>query len=116
MFRNRPISLALAGLFAWATGCSTYTQVAPGDVTDYEKVRVTTRDGLRVDYYDPFVEADSIKGRGIPGSEAVYAMSLDRVTTIEEGGSEPGKTTALVIGIMAGAAILAFLGYWAGES
>ena len=44
MYRNRLVSLVLVGLFVWLTGCSTYTQIAPGEVADHGRVRVT-RDG-----------------------------------------------------------------------
>ena len=35
------------------TGCSSYTQIEPGEVADYGKVRVTTTDGERDILYDP---------------------------------------------------------------
>jgi hypothetical protein len=116
VFRNRPVSLALVGLFVWVTACSTYTQIELQDVGNHGKVRVTTTDGDRIDYYHPRVETDSIKGRAGADSDLVYAIPLERVVVIEEGGSAPGKTIGLVVGIIFGAGVLAFLGYWAGCS
>ena len=60
MFRNRPVPLALVGLFVWVTACTSYKQIQPADVADYGKVRVTFADGERVVLEDVTVEGDSI--------------------------------------------------------
>jgi len=45
VFRNRPVSLALVGLFVWVTGCTSWTQIGVSEVADHGKVRVTLTDG-----------------------------------------------------------------------
>lgn len=116
MFRSRGVSFALGCLFLWVTGCSTYTQIEPGKVAEHDKVRITTTDGGTLVYYDPVIEADSIRGRGHKVGEVLFALPLDRVSEVEVGGEEPAKTALLVIGVIGGAALLAFLGYWSGCS
>ena len=32
MLRNRPVSLALVGLFVWITGCTSYKQIDIGEL------------------------------------------------------------------------------------
>ena len=61
MFRSRPVSLALIGLFLWVTGCTSYKQIEVGEVTHHGKVRVTFTDGERETLRDPWVDGDSIK-------------------------------------------------------
>ena len=97
MFQSRPVSIALVGLFLWVTGCSTYTQIEPGEVADHDKVRITTTDGETLDYYDPRVEADSIKGRVREDSEVVYAIPLDRVAEVGLHNANTAGTVALII-------------------
>jgi hypothetical protein len=60
--RGRPVSLALLGLFVWLNGC-TYTQIEVTDIGGHGKVRVETADGGATTLHEPWVEADSIKGR-----------------------------------------------------
>ena len=114
--RNRTVSLAVVGLLVWVTACTSYRQIEIGEVADHDKVRITTTDGEALDYYDPRVEADSIKGRGHKDGEMLFALPLNRVSEVEVGGDEPAKTAMLVIGVIGGAALLAFLGYWIGCS
>ena len=61
MFRNRPVALALAGLFVWLTACTSYKQIEVGEVSHHAKVRVTFTDGERETLRDPWVDGDSIK-------------------------------------------------------
>ena len=77
MYRSRPVSLALVGLFIWLTGCTSYKQIQLSEVSDYGKVRVTRTDGERETFSDPRVEADSIKGKDSA------AISLDQVAEVE---------------------------------
>ncbi len=103
MFRNRPVSLALVGLFIWLTACSSYSQIGLAEVADHGKVRVTLTDGERETVRDPWIEADSIRGR-----EAVFA--LDQVTKLEAVGTNVAGTVFTVFGavVLAGA-IFAFI-------
>jgi hypothetical protein len=96
VFRNRPVSLVLVGLFVWVTACTTYTQIEPGEVADHGKVRVTTTDGERETVYDPRVEADSIKGRSRRGKEAL-AIPLDQVSELEAVGTDEVGTALIVL-------------------
>jgi len=77
VFRSRPASLALVGLFVWPTGCSTYTQIEPAEVADHYQVRVTTTDGERQTIKNPRVEADRITG------ENARAIPMDQVAEFE---------------------------------
>ena len=64
MFRNRPVSLALVGLFLWATACTSYRQIDLGDVPNHDRVRVTTPDGSWYMLDAPGIVSDTIKGHG----------------------------------------------------
>jgi hypothetical protein len=91
VFRSRPVSLALVGLFVWVTGCSTHTQIGIDEIADHGKVRVTLIDGERETIHDPWVEGDSIR------SEDAEAIPLGHVTGVDAvGTNEVG--TVLVVG------------------
>jgi len=101
VFRSRPVSLALVGLFVWVTGCSTYTQIGIDEIADHGKVRVTRTDGGRETVYDPRVEADSIRGRFVEGGQprtADRAISLDEVAELDSVGTNAVGTGLIVIG------------------
>ena len=102
MFRSRPVSLALVGLFIWLTGCTSYKQIELSEVADHGKVRVTTIDGERETVHNPRVEADSIKGHVNEGAEQVArTISVDQVVELEEVGSNTAGTVLLVVGSLA---------------
>jgi hypothetical protein len=107
MFRNRPISLALVGLFVWVTGCSSYKQIELGEVADHEKVRVTFADGERVVLQDVTVEGDSIHHWEKAEQPAQYAAvrvasPLDQVVEVEaEGMGSGGLIVLIVVGALA---------------
>ena len=113
MFRNRPVSLALVGLFVWVTACTSYKQIEPAEVADYDEVRVTLTDGAQRDFYRATVEADSLKGRLDTEGTAVYGIPLDQVSAVEVGGTSAGKTILLVVGVTLGAMVVAGLLMWA---
>jgi hypothetical protein len=106
MYRARSDSLALVALFVWLTACTSATQIGVGEVSDHGKMRVTTTDGEKHDFFHTVVEADSIKGqlRKQPASpyydEPVYAISLDQVSKIERFPADAAKTVGLVLGIV----------------
>ena len=113
MFRNRSVSLALAGLFLWVTACSSYSQIELGEVTDHGKVRVTLTDGERETIHDPSVETDTIRGHVKSRYEREYSdpivvIPLDQVDAVEVGSFNPFQTFALLFGIAAGAVAIAF--------
>ena len=90
MFRNRPVSLALVGLFLWVTACTSYKQIELSEVADYGKVRVTLTGGERETVADPRVEADSIKGKD------AAAIPLDQVAEVEAKKKDLASTLVLV--------------------
>jgi len=61
VFRSRPVSLALVGLFVWVTACTSYRQIEIGEVADHTKVRVTLTDGETETIHEPWVEANSLR-------------------------------------------------------
>ena len=91
MYRRRPVSLALVGLFVWVTGCSSYSVIPVGDISDHGKVRVTLIDGERETIHDPWVEGDSIR------SEDAQALPLDQVVGLEAVGIDEVGTVVLLV-------------------
>ena len=98
MFRNRPVSLALIGLFVWVSACYTYTPIEPSEVAYYGKVRVWTIDGEREVISDPRVEADSLKGKD------ASAISLFQVAELE-GMNLNTEQTVIAVGTIVAAAV-----------
>jgi hypothetical protein len=90
VYRSRPISLALIGLFVWLTACTSYKQIELSEVADYGKVRVTLTGGERETFADPRVEADSIKGKD------AAAIPLDQVAEVEAKKKDLASTLVLV--------------------
>ena len=104
MFRNRPVSLALVGLFVWVTGCTSYKVIGLGEVDDYGKVRVTLADSSTVGMFSPHIEDASVVGNSIVDRQRSIAISLDDVAHIEAQGTDAGQTAlwiAASIGIIA---------------
>jgi len=96
VFRKRAFSLALVGLFLWVTGCTSWTQIGVSEVADHGKVRVTLTEGEQETVYDPWVEADSLKGH--QHIETV-AFSVDRVASLESHSTNEVGTIALAVGV-----------------
>jgi hypothetical protein len=109
--------LLLIALFLWQTGCSTYTQIQPGEVSDFDHVRVRLADGDRRDLYHPYLEADTIRFNAAQGPRSpnvtptLFSIPLDRVTEIQGIESDTGKTTGLVVLIVVGAAAVGFAAF-----
>jgi hypothetical protein len=108
VFRNRPVSLALVGLFVWVTACASYTQIEPAEVADYDEVRVTFSDGEQLVLKDVTVEGDSIyywqKADESTQYSAVRVSSpLDQVVETEVRGGGAGGTVLMVGVIVVGA-------------
>ena len=111
MFRNRPVSLALVGLFVWVTGCTSYKQIEIGEVADHGEVRVTFADGERIVLQEVTVEGDSIyywnKAEQPANYSAVRVSSpLDQVVEVEASGASSVSTVFVVL---AGAFVVATL-------
>lgn len=105
MYRSRPVSLALVGLFIWLTGCTSYKQIQLGEVSDYAKVRVTQTDGERETIHQPVVEADSLKGQVNEGAQyadwVTLAIPVDHVRKLEAVGTNTAGTLLIVVGSLA---------------
>ena len=122
MFRNRPVSLALVGLFVWVTGCTSYSQIEPREVADHGKARVTLDDGSRFVVAHPEIEADSLVGLDAESWRArdkaytdTVRVALDQVETLEASHTSAGKTVGLVVGIIAGVFAVAGIAYAASD-
>ena len=100
LHRSRPVSLALVGLFLWLNGC-TYTQIELADIGEHGKVRVETAAGEAMTLHEPWVEADSIKGRD------GEAIAISDVTELEAvGTSSMVWAFPLGVAVVAGALVL----------
>jgi len=111
VFRNRPVSLALVGLFLWVTACTSYKQIEIAEVADYEEVRVTLTDGERLVLSDVTVEGDSIYYWQKADESAHYdevrvSSPLDQVVEAEVSGAGTAGTVFLVVAIVAGALLV----------
>ena len=100
MFRSRPISLALVGLFLWVTACTSYKQIELAEVADYVEVRVTFSDGEQLVLRDVTVEGDSIRYWQKAEESAHYddvrvASPLDQVSVVE--GRQDSVGVALLV-------------------
>ena len=113
MFRNRPVSLALVGLFVWMTACMSYRPIEIGDVANYGKVRVTLTDGERLDLYKPAVVSDSIHywKKKLPSSpyypEPVCSIPLDQVSAVE--GEYTNVAQSIGAGVLSAAAVVGLI-------
>ena len=112
MFRNRPVSLALVGLFVWVTACASYKHIEPSELADYDEVRVTFSDGEQLVLSDVTVEGDSIyywqKAEQSAHYSAVRVSSpLDQVVETEVVGGGTAGTVLLVGVIIVGAFFVA---------
>jgi len=111
VFRNRPVSLALVGLFLWVTGCSTYTQIELAEVADHGKVRVTMTDRERDLLYDPEIVTDSIRGYEKPEGKRRYndrivVLPLDEMSTLESVYADGNKTAGVIGYVILGTAVV----------
>ena len=111
MFRNRPVSLALIGLFVWVTACASYNQIELTRIADYDEVRVTFSDGDQHVLSDVTVEGDSIyywqeADKGAQYSAVRTSSSLDQVVQVEVVGGGAGGTVLMVGAIVVGAILV----------
>ena len=94
MFRNRPVSLALVGLFVWVTACASYKQIEPAQVADYDEVRVTFSDGEQLGLKDVTVEGDSIHYWEKVDKSAQYSAGEGRCRLDDEVNAEAAGTSS----------------------
>lgn len=118
MIRNRPVSLALVGLFLWLTGCTSYRQVGPVEVADYGKARVTLADGSQFVVAHPQIQADSLVGfvaESWSAKRKAYSedvrVALDQIETLEASHTSASKTAGLVVGLFVGVLLIGSLIY-----
>ncbi len=97
--KRRVVSLVLAGLLVWVTGCTSYTQIQQDEVADHGKVRFTTADGERETLHNPRVEADSLKGHVNRGVEQeARTIPLDQLVRLEAASPNTAGTVLLTVG------------------
>ena len=101
MFLNRPVSLALVGLFLWVTGCQSYKHVEP-PFAGHDQIRVTTVDGQDWTLSEPRVEADSLMGR--IEQHGWVSIPLNRVADTWVGGTDEAGTIGVIVLVLAVAA------------
>ena len=94
-------------------GCVAHARVDLADLGDYDRVRVTLADGERFEVLEPRFEADTIRGMVGHGGRPVgeFAAPLAKVSSIEASEPSPRNTRLLILGIVAGAALLLFAAY-----
>jgi hypothetical protein len=120
MLRNRAVSLALAGLFAWLDGCASYEQIEIGELTEHGRVRVTLAGGERETLLDPAFAGDSISGRkDAPRRHrdpiVPVVIPLDQVDKLEAVNRNAGGTAALiVVGVIGGFVLIGGIAVAAG--
>ena len=121
MFRNRAVSLALAGLFVWVTACTKWVPLEPPyspSLEEYGKLRITNERGVPVVFREPLLQGDSVRGtvvtsyweRGdLKHTEATAAIPMDSVRKIEKRGTDIAATAAAILipGLILGVAVAA---------
>jgi hypothetical protein len=106
VFRDRPVSLVLVGLFVWVTACTSYKQIEVGEIADHGKVRVTFTDGECETLRDPWIDGDSIKaylGNLGPQQrvEEIVAIPLEDVAELGAVGTNEVGIVLIGLGVVA---------------
>ena len=121
MFRNRPVSLALVGLFVWSSACTKWVPMEPPypqSLEEYGKLQITNERGVPVVFREPYLQGDSVRGtvvtsyweRGdLKHTEATAAIPMDSVRKIEKRGTDAAATLAAILipGLILGVAVSA---------
>ena len=103
-FRRTLLLVGLVGFAITQTGCMSYTQIEPADVADYGEIRITTTtNGREETLWEPRIQADTLIG--LRGSGDTLRIPLDRLETVEAGGTDAGKTAGLMLGLVGVAAL-----------
>jgi len=109
--RSRRVSLALVGLCAWVTACTSYSRIELSEVADCGRVRVTKTDGERQTIREPELDSEVI--RGIERDERrVRIIPVDSIATVERPGINWPLTAGLTVLAVGGALYLA--AFWRG--
>lgn len=92
-------------ILVWAVslnGCTSWRVVEqPPGAEDPSTVRVTLKDGSRVEVRNAYAVADTLFGSGNWHFPESVVIPLQEIEEIESGHSETGKTLLLVLGIIA---------------
>ena len=103
MFRNRPVLLALTGLLACSSGCTTkWVPLEPPYAPvrgEHIQLRITQESGEQVVLEDPRVAADSHLLGTVSDPERVVAIPIESVERIEK--REESNEVGYVIGSVA---------------
>ena len=109
MLRSRHVSFALLWLLVFGTACTSYKQIQPTEVADYDKVQVTTKDGIKRLFIDPSLEPDSLRGYLNEQAVAIdetWAVPLDAVSEVKARQPDGLNTAGAVILVAAGALVV----------
>ncbi len=91
-------------ILIWAiflNGCSSWRTVEqPPGATDPSTVRVTLKDGSRVEVRGAYATADTLFGKGDWFFPESVVIPMQDIVEIEQSHSETGKTVLLVLGIV----------------
>jgi len=118
VIRNRPVSLALVGLFVWVTACTSYRQIEVAEVADYDLIELTTTSGEEVKIHRATVEQDSLRGQiqeagriGGPVWGDTIAIPLSQVETVRVIEADTGGTVAVLVLVPVGMLAIAAMAY-----
>jgi hypothetical protein len=99
---SRVRSLAVLSAVVALTGCSSYRLVPLSNIAPNDQVRVTVRDGHRVELQAVTVAADTLRGlrqrQGHPGSVTIAVANLTKVEVLR---MDAGRSVGLVVGTAA---------------
>ena len=98
LLRRVVLPLTLVALLSACTKWKTLEPPYAPSQGEYEKLRITGDDGMRVVIHDPRLEADSLRGT-VSDSDQVAAIRIDSVQKIEKRGTNWLATAGLVVGV-----------------
>ncbi len=111
MYRSRPVSLGLVGLFLWSSACTKWVPLEPPYpqwLEEYGKLQITNERGVPVVFREPQLKGDSVWGTVVTShwehgdlkhSERVAAIPVESVQKIEKRGSDAATTITLWVGV-----------------
>ncbi len=111
----RRFSLAVSALaFASIVGCVSYNArpipaTSPTRQLVGKSLRVTKKDGTRIEFESAYVEGDSLSGK-IGESAQLVSIPLSSIAMLEDRGISAGKTIGIIGVVYAVAALVALVG------
>lgn len=108
--RESKRGLLLAGLagFVLQTGCMSYTQIEPVDLSGHEEIRITMVSGQQENLWEPRLVGDTLSGLRASGD--TLRIPLSSVQEIRVGDTDTGKTIALVFAVAGFVGLVALVG------